>query len=123
MHSVTTPELVKEHREEKKSQTPKDSLAKSQRLLILNILEHGCHVLENERDDMVSQRKSTKDSDSLMMRFFKFPNATYLTKSLFLRLKENLERFLPLISGRKTNANLADQYSFYFTLKILTANF
>jgi hypothetical protein len=58
-----------------------------------------------------------------MMSFFKFPNATYLTHTLFQQIQENLETTTSLITSKKTSANLVDQYSFYFILKILTANF
>lgn len=34
-----------------------------------------------------------------------------------------MDRNIKLISSKKTVANLPDQYSFYFLLKILTANF
>ena len=58
-----------------------------------------------------------------MMSFFKFPNATYLTHTLFQLIQENLVIQSNLISSKKTAANLVDQYGFYFILKILTANF
>lgn len=57
------------------------------------------------------------------MTFFKFPNATYLTHSVFQQIQENLDRMSHLIDSRKTVANLPDQYSLYLMLKILTANF
>ena len=58
-----------------------------------------------------------------MMTFFKFPNATYLTHSVFQQIQENLDRATYLIEAKKTSENLADQYSLYLVLKILTANF
>ena len=58
-----------------------------------------------------------------MMAFFKFPNATYLTHTVFQQIQENLDRTTGLIDTKKTSENLPDQYSFYLTLKILTANF
>lgn len=58
-----------------------------------------------------------------MMTFFKFPNATYLTHTVFQQIQENLDRTAHLIDSKKSAANLADQYSLYLMLKILTANF
>jgi hypothetical protein len=58
-----------------------------------------------------------------MMSFFKFPNATYLTHTVFQQIQENLDRTSSLIDSKKTSANLADQYCLYLMLKILTANF
>lgn len=57
------------------------------------------------------------------MAFFKFPNATYLTHTVFQQIQENLDRASHLIDSRKGSDNLADQYSLYLMLKILTANF
>jgi hypothetical protein len=58
-----------------------------------------------------------------MMTFFKFPNATYLTHSVFKQIQVNLDRTSGLIDAKKTSANLTDQYCLYLMLKILTANF
>ena len=58
-----------------------------------------------------------------MMTFFKFPNATYLTHTVFQQIQENLTALTTLIDDRKTTASLPDQYSLYLMLKILTANF
>lgn len=57
------------------------------------------------------------------MTFFKYPNATYLTHTVFQYIQENLDRTSFLIDSQKTSANLPDQYSLYLMLKILTANF
>lgn len=57
------------------------------------------------------------------MGFFKFPCATYLTHSVFQQIQENLDRTSSLIDSKKTQSNIADQYCFFLTLKILSANF
>ena len=43
-----------------------------------------------------------------MMNFFKFPNATYLTHTLFQQIQENLERTGTLIDSRKSGSNLTE---------------
>jgi hypothetical protein len=58
-----------------------------------------------------------------MIAFFKYPSATYLTNVVFQQIQENLDRSSYLIDSKKTSLNLADQYCFFLTLKILTANF
>ena len=58
-----------------------------------------------------------------MMRFFKFPNATYLASTLFITLKDNLEKSKAMIFGKKTRANLLEQYCLYYIIQILKANF
>lgn len=74
-------------------------------------------------DEIQSQKKSASELESNMMSFFKFPNATYLTHVVFQQIQENLDRTSSLIDTKKTSKNLADQYCFFLTLKILAANF
>jgi hypothetical protein len=58
-----------------------------------------------------------------MMTFFKYPNATYLTHTVFKQILENLKGLSSLIDSKKTVQNLPDQYCLYLMLQILTANF
>ena len=58
-----------------------------------------------------------------MLSFFKFPNATYLTKTLFNLIQENLAKFSEIINEPKSMANLTHQYSLYFLFKVMAANF
>jgi hypothetical protein len=74
-------------------------------------------------EDVKSQGKSASEIEECMMSYFKFPNATYITETLFQELQGGFERSKSLINLKKTNANIADQYSFYFLLQIMTANF
>ena len=57
---------------------------------------------------MVSQGLSASDKDELMMKFFKYPNATYLTSHMFDCLRLNLVKGLELINGNKTKGNILD---------------
>ena len=53
------------------------------RTLILRHIENACHNFEVKLEEVKSQGKSGNDEDDNMMSFFKFPNATYLTHTLF----------------------------------------
>lgn len=83
----------------------------------------ACQNFDLKLEEVSSQKKSAAEVEEHMMTFFKYPNATYLTHTLFEQIQENLERTRYLIDEKKTSANLPDQYSLYLMLKILTANF
>lgn len=57
------------------------------------------------------------------MNMFKYPNATYLTSSMFKMIQSNLISFKSLIQGAKHDGNLCEQYCFYFLLKLILSNF
>ena len=66
---------------------------------------------------------TNQELEAKLLGFFKYPNATYLTSTLFKLLQVSLDRNNVIISQKKTLLNLHDQYSFYFILRILKANF
>ncbi len=43
-----------------------------------------------------------------MMSFFKFPNATYLTHTLFQQIQENLNSLSGLIGSKKSESTLIE---------------
>ena len=124
MKNVTTPVLINKSRADSKPLVSKsDDLAKFQRVLILRQIYKACQNFDLKLEEIASQKKSASDLELDMMTFFKFPNATYLTHTVFQQIQINLDRTRSLIDSKKTAANLSDQYSLYLMLKILTANF
>ena len=85
-----------------------EDLPKLLRTLILRYIEKACHNFDLRLEEVKSQGKSGSEMEDNMMSFFKFPNATYLTHTLFQQIQENLDSTSHLISTRKTSANLAD---------------
>ncbi len=125
MKNVTTPVLINHSKNESLSAVvPNDmQFNKYQKALILEYIYKACQNFETKIDEILSQKKSASELESNMMSFFKFPNATYLTHVVFQQIQENLDRTSSLIDTKKTSKNLADQYCFFLTLKILAANF
>lgn len=123
MKNVTTPVLIQHSREASQNPYSGSQLPQLLRTLILRHIEKACTVFNVAIDEVKVQGKSSNEAGEHMMKFFKYPNATYLTHTLFEQLQINLQSNIGLISAKKTAATLSDQYSFYFILKILTANF
>ncbi|CDW73494.1 UNKNOWN [Stylonychia lemnae] len=123
MKNVTTPILIQHSREQSNKPFNGEELPKLIRTLILRYIEKSCQSFDTQLDDIKSQGKSASEIEEHMMSFFKFPNATYLTHTLFQLIQENLNIQTNLINSKKTSQNLVDQYGLYFILKILTANF
>lgn len=123
MKNVTTPVLIEHSRAVTELPYSGPQLPKLLKVLILRFIEKQCHNFDQKLDELKSQGKSASEVEDQMMTFFKFPNATYLTHTLFQQIQDNLERTKDLIENKKTGANLVDQYSLYFILQILTTNF
>lgn len=121
MKNVTTPVLIGQSRAQ--SRPLAEDLVGLQRVLILKQIYKACQTFDLKLEEVKSQKRSASEVEESMMAFFKFPNATYLTHTVFQQIQENLDRSAHLIAGRKTQENLAEQYSLYLLLKILTANF
>lgn len=123
MKNVTTPVLINHSRSVVSTQSKSEEVIKYQRVLILSQIYKACATFDMKMEEVTSQKKSASELEDHMMTFFKFPSATYLTHTVFQQIQENLDHTTHLIDGQKTSANLADQYSLYLMLKILTANF
>lgn len=78
------------------------------RTLILRYIERACQNFDFKLDELKSQGKSGSEMEEEMMKFFKFPNATYLTHTLFQQIQENLEATEYLVNSKKAFTNLAD---------------
>jgi hypothetical protein len=122
MKNVTTPILIQQSIEDSKSNSIQQQ-PQILRALILRHVESACRKFDVSIEDVRSQGKSVSEIEECMMSYFKFPNATYITETLFQELEGGFERSIELINSKKTNANLAEQYSFFFLLRILTVNF
>lgn len=87
MKNVTTPVLIQHSRDASASETASLSseanLPKLTSALILRYIEKASHQFETKLEEVRSQGKGASDADEHMMSFFKFPNATYLTNTLF----------------------------------------
>jgi hypothetical protein len=81
MKNVTTPVLIQHNRDEAKGRAPCPSVLL--RTLILRHIEKSCGIFETSIEDVKSQGKSSSEIEESMMTYFKFPNATYLTQTLF----------------------------------------
>lgn len=58
-----------------------------------------------------------------MIQMFKYPDVTFLTSYVFDNLKEQLNLGSHLIKAKKSEANLSEQYNFYFILNLVMSNF
>jgi hypothetical protein len=67
--------------------------------------------------------QSGKSSSKDLIKFFKFPNATYLTARMFNQLEIIVEQLEGLIDNKKTFESIDQQYSLLYALNILGANF
>jgi len=94
------------------------SLAK---VILLDHVKNQCKKFELAllEETVKQSAKSSKFID-----FFKFPGATYLTFEFFERIQGLLSKFnSSLVKAKKTRDTLHEQYSFLYTLHILSANF
>jgi hypothetical protein len=56
------------------------------RVLILRHIEKACQNFSVALEEIKAQGKSSNEADEHMMKFFKYPNATYLTHTLFQQI-------------------------------------
>lgn len=82
MKNVTTPVLIQHSRDGLKDMKGENQ-PKLLRTLILRHIEKACYNFDIKMEEVKSQGVSGSDIESHMMSFFKFPNATYLTHTLF----------------------------------------
>jgi hypothetical protein len=66
--------------------------------------------------------KKYEEATRRLLSQFKSPFSTNLTPYFFTKLSELLNSFEFLIDSPKTSKTLEQQYSFYFTLKVLKSN-
>lgn len=86
MKNVTTPVLIEHSRQESHAQPQGNQLPKLLRTLILRHIEKACNVFDVSIEEIRSQGKSASEIEEFMMNYFKFPNATYLTHTLFQQI-------------------------------------
>jgi len=112
---------AKKNAAEVKSEEQKDAIDSKDyaSLLKVVVLKHIQSSCEKFEVDFISRYQSGPE----MMNYFKYPNATYLTGELFHQLSVQLEKGGQLINSEKSKTNLAEQYSFQYTLSILATNF
>lgn len=58
-------------------------IIKYTRVLILQHIYKACQNFDLKIEEVTSQKKSANELEENMMSFFKFPNATYLTHTVF----------------------------------------
>lgn len=92
------------------------------KFLIMSLLGDSSGSLERERPQVNWNPKKYEEATKRLLSQFKSPFSTNLTPSFFIRLSTLLESFVPLIDAAKTTKTLEQQYSFYFTLKVLKSN-
>jgi hypothetical protein len=83
MKNVTTPVLIQHSRDQSDLSFEIKDLPSLLRSLILRFIERSCQQFDTKIDEVKSQGKSSSETEEHMMSFFKFPNATYLTHTLF----------------------------------------
>jgi hypothetical protein len=86
MKNVTTPVLIEHNRETSRVQNPSENLPHYQQVLIMRFIDKACHNFRSSLDDLKSQGKSASEAEEFMMSYFKYPNATYLTHTLFQQI-------------------------------------
>ena len=83
MKNVTTPVLIQHSKEASKNPYTGSQMPQLLRALILRHIEKACLNFSVALDEVKGQGKSSSEAEEHMMKFFKFPNATYLTHTLF----------------------------------------
>jgi len=83
MKNVTTPVLINHSRQESQLKFEGAHIPKLLRTLILRFIERSCSQFSVKLEEVKSQGKGCSDVEDHLMSFFKFPNATYLTQTLF----------------------------------------
>lgn len=74
----------------------------------------------SEFDRELKENRNKSSKENFFIKCFKYPNATYLTCELFECLETLIEHYSKnLVEKTKTEANIADQYSFMYALNIL----
>ena len=72
---------------------------------------------------MQGEKNKQGKKEDFYLRCFKFSNSTYLTSELFECLNTLLKHFsTKLVNSHKTEADIADQYSFYYILGVFVQN-
>jgi hypothetical protein len=83
MKNVTTPVLIEHSRQPSHNPFKGEQLSSLLRSLILRHIQKSCENFHFSLEELKSQGKSSNEAEEYMMKFFKFPNATYLTHTLF----------------------------------------
>ena len=81
MLDIDTASLIKKSKEEKLPQV--QGQRELTRTLILGHIQKASTTFEAKYEELRSQGKNGSDTNDLLMSFFKFPNSTYLSSSLF----------------------------------------
>ncbi len=88
----------------------------------MSLLGDSANNLERERPQINWNPKKYEEATVRLLKQFKSPFVTNLTPYFFTKLSELLASFECLIDAPKTTKTLEQQYSFYFTLKVLKSN-
>mmetsp|Transcript_44297 Transcript_44297/g.32304 ORF Transcript_44297/g.32304 Transcript_44297/m.32304 type:complete len:103 (+) Transcript_44297:421-729(+) len=102
MKNVTTSKMITQGH----NQVPRPAAAHLQELqnfLSLAHISKACSAFDVAFSEVASHGLSASESEKYMMRFFKFPGATYLTSTMFSSVGSLLGHFSPLISSRKSS--------------------
>lgn len=83
MKNVTTPTLIADRQKPTHQAYKGEQLSSLLRMLLLRHIEKACENFDTSLDELMSQSNSASDAEEHMMKFFKYPNATYLTHTLF----------------------------------------
>jgi hypothetical protein len=88
----------------------------------MSLLADSSNNLERERPQVNWNPKKYEEATKRLLGQFKSPFSTNLTPYFFTKLSELLQSSEFLIDAPKTSKTLEQQYSFYFTLKVLKSN-
>lgn len=83
MKNVTTPVLIQHSKDSTHNAYTGDHLPQLLKTVILRHIESACTQFSVSMDEIKAQGMSANEMEEHMMRFFKYPNATYLTHTLF----------------------------------------
>lgn len=87
--------------------------------ILLNEIQSHC----DELNILFKQLEGEKITSDNYLKFFHWPNATYITASLFEQIRDLLKHLRYLIDGPKTADNIAEQTTFSNVIKVLATNF
>lgn len=109
---------VQKPAEESAGELPSNAIALIQ-VILLSFMNEKSQEFDRELKENVNKR--TKEG--FYMKCFKYPFSTYLTAELFECLQTLISHYREaLVNQKKTEATLADQYSFMYLLNILSLN-
>lgn len=113
---------IKSVTKEEGAQPFKEATINENKFLIMSLLSESSNNLERERPQINWNPKKYEEATKRLLSQFKSPFSTNLTPYFFTKLSQLLCSFINLIDAPKTTKTLEQQYSFYFTLKLLKSN-